>query len=321
MILDPLDSRDSIFACPPATAYRLPVGDVDLSRFCLPVEAQGRTKICTAAAVTEGCEMFYGGELSWPFNYWVSRELLDPAMLAYDSGGFVRFALHGAHQVGIPPDSLFPFAPDMLTTKPPQAAYDAALKLDSYARIDTTDRYKAILTMRYALASGRPLVMSLKCGAHFNELVRGEVYKPISLTNPLSYGHALLIVGYGGAFPEWFRFKNSQGSSWGDDGFGRMDVGVVKDAFDIWVLEGFNGISSVAPSQLRRSVMWEYADTHREEVRAYVSGYANDPQQIIDSCVAIGATVAEFERWMGYQAGDVLAYATAHPELDWSQWL
>lgn len=54
--------------------------------------------------------------------------------------------------------------------------------------------------------------------------------------------HAMAIVGYDDAL-DGFIVENSWGTGWGDKGYGVLPYTVLRDAFEIWAIRGFDGIT------------------------------------------------------------------------------
>lgn len=229
---------------------------IDLRKFCSPIEDQKKTSSCVANAVVGALEFHQikNGlpltDLSRLFVYYNARAMA--GMQNKDSGsqihhGMAAILAHGACEA-----RMWPFQEAMLTKQPTRACYQNASHYEAvqYAR---TPRGMPALA---ALAQGLPVVFGIFCpmdyykGAHQNGVMpRPDQIQP---TQPPS-GHAMLIVGYD-LTDKTYLIRNSWGTGFADGGyfkmpFETMDRWSPTEAFwTIGAIEKIKGFSMTGPS-------------------------------------------------------------------------
>ena len=216
------DARDWMWSGVRSVPTRLP-RSVDLSRGCSPVENQGRLGSCTANALVgalEFLELRDGApftDLSRLFVYYNERVV--EHSVASDSGAMLRDGIKTLAKTGVCRERLWPYRPGLFSSRPPAAAYAAALdhQVTAYRKLLT------VAEMRACLAEGFPFVFGFTVyeSLQSDRVARtGEIPLP-DITERAVGGHAVLAVGYDDA-RQVFRLRNSWGRGWGRSGYGTI---------------------------------------------------------------------------------------------------
>lgn len=229
--------QDRIFAGTKRRIAESSADDVDLRRWCSPVENQGDIGSCAANAVVGAMELLRieAGhphvDLSRLFLYYNSR-LMHQAQ-DRDEGTIIRLAMGTLKSLGTCEEKLWAYDPEQVFVRPSIAAYQEAYanKIGGYELIDATgkERVEQIID---ALSGGYPVVFGLDATQSF---VDGRSAYP-SFYGPSVGSHAMLIVGYKRKTDELI-VRNSWGPQWGDSGYCYLKSSVLddRDAFDFWV--------------------------------------------------------------------------------------
>src|ERR1700730_5757888 len=157
-MLDLPDHRDYLYAAPVAVLQTLPTS-VDLTGKCPPVYDQGQLGSCTANAIAAAIEFdqmkqqlsdFMPARL---FIYYNERDM--EGTVNSDSGAMIRDGIKSVSQLGVCPESEWPYDVAKFTQKPPAKAYQDALtdRAVSYQRV-----LQDLTQMRGCIASGYPFV-------------------------------------------------------------------------------------------------------------------------------------------------------------------
>lgn len=237
----PPDTRDHIIkATKPLNAK----GTADLSSYCTSIKDQGSLGACTAFASVSAMEYLhkrFGGikaedMFSEKFTYYATRvNVLN--WVPEDSGAYVRDAVKSLVKYGTCLEQTCAYNNDCKTA-PSSLAYTEALKYQalSYAKFEDgtnpTDRAQLIETLKANLDAGLPIIGGFLCYSNIWSAVNGVIPKS---NGQLIGGHAVLIVGYDDT-KQLFKFKNSWGPSWGDNGYGYLpyDYYLTGAMFDLW---------------------------------------------------------------------------------------
>jgi hypothetical protein len=194
----------------------------DLRAGCRPIRDQGRLLACVAFAGTASHELVRGDgvELSEAFLHWAckSRDGLRPR------AGTTLQALDGALTVaGQARADLWPCDPANEPDTPgygPSAAAsaDAATRLLSPGRIVPPTPAALVSVLDAHVAP----VLGLRVFRAFYEARSGTLID-LPPGNPRSLGgHAVTVVGYEDATDLEFLIRNSWGTNWGTNGYGRL---------------------------------------------------------------------------------------------------
>lgn len=179
-----------------------------------PVSNQLRFPTCVANAICDALEYINKDEinLSRMFLYWNANK-------GATGGANISSALDVSKNLGIPPESIWPYSDDDLDKKPTEESYKEASERKNgnfYLVLSRSDIIEAI-------DNENPVVIGIKCPDLFNRssvLVKDRVFLNTDAVDE-SYRHAMIIVGYrifenGNTH---FRVRNSYGSYWMDEGY------------------------------------------------------------------------------------------------------
>jgi C1A family cysteine protease len=245
---DTPDNRDKVFR-PRRKITRLPLKvDLRTSGFMPDVYDQGNLGSCTANAIgaayefeqrRQGLTDFMPSRL---FIYYGEREV--ESSIQSDSGAEIRDGMKVINHLGVPDEKLWPYFTNAFASRPPQTAYDDALKHQTitYAAVPVVaGKVKA------ALASGTPVVIGFTVYSWFENPSSLGVVKPVA-NSPLLGGHAVLVVGYehlkGHGTTDYAIVRNSWGPGWGDGGYCYMPLHWICDTH-AWNADDFWAIQSV----------------------------------------------------------------------------
>jgi hypothetical protein len=244
-----------------------PVGSsATMQAFCAPIEDQLQFGTCTANAVVGACELFlkragrYAAgqdDLSRMFNYWWAG-VIDRSQ-GQDVGRQPRSAALAAQSYGLCKESSEPYSGEEITKAPSDAANaeGAAHKLTRFSRvaIDPDNTWNTVAALKKPLADGVPVTMAFHChrwvfdihGPLSSHYLQPGAINPGDPRGDLVGNHEVLVVGFedtadgtGG----YFLVRNSWGAQWGDQGYWAMPYLLVRDAFEFWAVEGFDGIGA-----------------------------------------------------------------------------
>jgi C1A family cysteine protease len=215
------DGRDMMYAAPPRVLKALPP-KVDLADQCPDVYDQGQLGSCTANAIgaAHQFDQIKQGEPS-PFVpsrlfiYYNERAM--EGTVDADSGAQIRDGVRSLVKQGAPPESLWPYDIDDFQDKPPDSVYEEAKKHQAvrYQRLTQT-----LSQLKGCLAEGFPFVFGFTVYDSFeSQQVATDGHAPMPGAGEAQLGgHAVLAVGYDEG-KQWFKVRNSWGSTWGDGGY------------------------------------------------------------------------------------------------------
>lgn len=212
----------------------------------LGAKDQGRRPSCAIFAVVAALELEYtrlaGSPVRFSEDYviWATRESLGQNAAArqafVDTGGWPREDLGytlpevvgAVRSFGVPRQEDMPNKPAtrMSQIKPPDLALTTRARerlRASLHEIPGRDPRLRLNNVVHVLNAGLPVPVGMLWPPN-NEIIDGV----IDQQSPMRYGHAVLLVGYecpnGRLEDTTFVFKNSYGTSWGRDGFGRVSA-------------------------------------------------------------------------------------------------
>lgn len=199
---------------------------------------QGNLGSCTANAIAGAvvyCELNEVNDSSMTlpsrlFIYYCEREI--EGSIASDAGAEIRDGMKVVAKLGYPQETSWPYKVGQFATKPPASVYAEAKKdhILSYYRVKQT-----VQAMRLCLAHGFPFVFGISVYSNFWDRSSGDIAMP---SGSLEGGHAILCTGYDDV-QKYFKFRNSWGASWGDNGSGRIPYEYLADpnlAGDFWTI-------------------------------------------------------------------------------------
>ena len=216
---------------------------MDLRAICSPIEDQGNIGSCTAQAGV-GVYEFVGDKMKAPYEdksrlalYWMTRSL--EGTVPFDSGATLRNTVKAMAKFGLGNESKWPYVTDKFFEKPPQSFFQDASdhKITAYQRLNTLDDVLGCLADGFAFMFGFSVYSSMmtdKVGK------TGQIPMP-KKTDSLEGGHAIVGVGY--TEKERLIIRNSWGRKWGDDGYGYLPFGYIKDrnlSDDFWTVRKQN---------------------------------------------------------------------------------
>jgi C1A family cysteine protease len=244
-IPDEPDHRDYLYAGPPAVLTTLPVS-ADLRPQCPPVYDQGQLGSCTANAISGA---FQFDELkqrlanafmpSRLFIYYNERVM--EGTTGTDSGARIRDGVKSIAQLGVCPESEWPYIPAQFAARPSTQCYQDALKNTAmqYQRV-----IQDLMQIKGCIASGFPVVFGFTVYDSFESqqvAQTGVVPLPASSESVLG-GHAVVAVGYDDA-SQRFIVRNSWGTGWGMQGYCTMPYAYLTQrslASDFWTVRLVN---------------------------------------------------------------------------------
>ena len=192
---------------------------IDRSDRLTPIRDQGDEPACVAfaACAMKEYQEFNEGVFSPRYLY---KKIKQP-----QGGSYPRDAMKILQSEGVPPEECNPYLPQVPTRECPEAkklAYPNRIK--GYARLNT------IQEMKQSLFENGPFVAAFFINQSWEDTRDGIVLGSGAIIG----GHAILICGYDDQ-KQQFKFKNSWGTSWGDNGYGYINYNdAQKSLMDSW---------------------------------------------------------------------------------------
>jgi len=141
------------------------------------------------------------------------------------NGGYIDTAANYIHNIGLPPETCFPYTATNNSCRNACASYQSNTdKTYGWHWVTTTTPTAAVI--KAALSTYGPLVTTMDVYSDFFYYKTG-VYTHVSGT--LEGGHAILIVGYDDA-GQYFIVKNSWGTDWGELGYFKIAYSQLSNA-------------------------------------------------------------------------------------------
>jgi C1A family cysteine protease len=223
-IKSPKDTRDYALKFSGINSS-LPPSSIDLSEYCTSVKDQGQEGSCTAFSTIAAMEFLEKkfnsnpmSNFSEQFTYYVTRVDIARGPPSQDSGAYVRDSIKSTISYGTCFENTWPYS-NPLNRKPSTQAY---LEAKKYGTISyTTIQANNLNLLKTTLSQGIPVVIGFICYSNiFDSGVSTTGIIPLQNDNIIG-GHAVLLVGYNDTTGQ-FKFKNSWGTSWGDNGYGYL---------------------------------------------------------------------------------------------------
>jgi hypothetical protein len=232
------DQRDRKYAAP--KTQQLP-SKVDLSSQCPPVYDQGQLGSCSANAI--------GGAFQFELMRQKAPDFVPSRLFIYynersientidkDSGAQIRDGIKSVANLGVCPETSWPYVVSEFAVKPFAVCYTDALKHTavSYERIA-----QQLDQMRGCLADGFPFVAGFTVYSSFEGPVvaKNGILGMPQASESVVGGHAVLVVGYDDA-AKTFLVRNSWGPNWGQAGYFTMPYDYLTNenlASDFWTI-------------------------------------------------------------------------------------
>ncbi len=230
---DPKDLRDIPMGLvlPPIP---LPA-EIDYTENMTPVRNQGNEGTCVAFASVVGVKE-YQDTKEYKNLIGLSPRYVYSLCKKYDGspdeeGTYPRVAMKMLLKYGTPPESYWPYRPHQ-TDRPKPNADKAAIRyrVKAYARIKTVMEMKRSLVINGPYLAGVDVYESW----FVKKTEKTGLIPMPKRSDQYQGGHAICIVGYDDA-KKLFKFKNSWGDDWGDNGYGYLTYDYMKQyCLDAW---------------------------------------------------------------------------------------
>jgi C1A family cysteine protease len=194
---------------------------VDLRNMCPPVYDQGELGSCTANAIAGAYQFDEIKEKeqsnftpSRLFIYYNERKL--EGSVNVDAGAEIRDGIKTINQIGVCPETLWPYDISKFKDEPPANCYDVA---KNHKSVEYKQVLQDLQQMKQCLINGYPFVIGISVYESFESK---EVAKTGTVPMPKHNekflgGHAMLCVSYDDN-KKVFGCRNSWGSDWADKG-------------------------------------------------------------------------------------------------------
>jgi C1A family cysteine protease len=215
------DHRDFLYSAPQPVLAKLPPKK-DLRPGCPPVYDQGQLGSCTANAISgavqfeqkkQKLKVFAPSRL---FIYYNERDMENT--VNSDAGAQIRDGVKSVANLGVCPETEWPYDINKFTNKPTPKCYTDAKKCEAvgYQRLDSSN----LNQLKGCIASGFPFVFGFTVYDAFEspEVAKTGVLNMPGPKEKVQGGHAVLAVGYDDT-AQRFTVRNSWGKDWGIKGY------------------------------------------------------------------------------------------------------
>lgn len=203
---------------------------------------QGQIGSCTAHGISATLvfdEAFEKETFLMPsrlFIYFNERDM--EGTITSDAGGEIRDGIKSVASLGFADENSWPYVEAKFTVKPPQVAYDTAVKHKAltYMSLDNTK----LDELKSCLAAGFPFVFGFTVydGFESDEVAKSGVLNMPGPNEQTQGGHCVCCVGYDDATKR-FLVRNSWGPEWGQNGHFTMPYEYMTSsdlADDFWTI-------------------------------------------------------------------------------------
>lgn len=253
---------------------------VDLSPYMTPVKHQGNRNTCSVFAATASVEYLIIKEtgeehdLSEQYNYWAGKEytLTNDVLLAYENlDGLAGYLALMAYEYGSMLESEWPYESqswyqtgdpgcyevegqpisECFTGIPPENAELAEWTTETHF-VDREEMGAFIMDNEI------PLVFNVMW---YPEAVNsaGDFHMPSEDEMNGGGGHVILLVGYDPS-TQLFKFRNSWGANWGDNGYGTMPKEYIETHYEAAQWEPLDQWDDDTEDMLIKSSSGSYAE-------------------------------------------------------------
>lgn len=169
------------------------------------------------------------------FHYYTTRKI--QGTINYDSGATLYDGIKALKNYGVCREQLWPYDISKFKINPYARCYRNALRhrvLKAYNVRQDLD------TMKRYLVAGYPFVTGIAIYSEFDsdDAARtGNIPMPTANSEFLG-GHAVVVIGYNDA-TQRFKFRNSWGTGWGNNGYGTLPYAYLLDPLltsDMWYI-------------------------------------------------------------------------------------
>lgn len=209
---------------------------VDLSSRMPQVFDQGQFGTCTANAVSTALQFTkrLSHRPSRMFSYWAGRKQVGSQKS--DVGVHISDALDGLNKRGWVPERAYRYLSENLNRRPDPKTFQNSAKRKGRISYSTPTQSEQVL--ENLLLSGKPVIAAIRVFPQIYGL-RDEVLRlEKNLTS--DSGHAVLITGFDDA-TKTFSFRNSWGTSWGNQGYGKVSYEFLLDGYSTYDLKVIDG--------------------------------------------------------------------------------
>jgi hypothetical protein len=253
VVPDAPDNRDwvvtSAHPSVPATREVLP-GFVDYSDDTPEVEDQGDYGSCVGWTVARGLrEWMYwkqtGKKVSLSVRFvWMAAKETDRFEIntfVANAGTSLKTAFKIIKKYGVPEEKYYPYTNDLIAftslKQKREFFYNASrYRIFNYYILANNEMRK------FHLANVGPFATALPVNTDWMAVGADGIVPENDNGDPLG-GHAVLVVGYDDR-NQWFKFKNSWGQAWGDNGFGYLSYDFAGN--NIWAAIGSDLVPEIS---------------------------------------------------------------------------
>jgi C1A family cysteine protease len=216
--------------------------DLSTSASMPPIYDQGQLGSCTGNAIAGAIDYDnhkITGSFWTPSRLWIYyQERVIEGTVAQDAGGQIRDGMKSVAQLGVCPETAWPYVTTDFAEAPPRKDYKKALK-DRVLRYEVVTQ--ELFALKSVLAAGTPVVFGFTVYESFESaaVAKSGIVPMPAPSEKVVGGHAVVLVGYNDA-ADRFLVRNSWGPGWGQKGYFEMPYLYVTSgslASDFWVVQ------------------------------------------------------------------------------------